>query len=80
MSLAVVAVKTIETLLDGIAVRVRSSQAPFPERASHITLRLQQLTHRYLFGRYGVLSLGFEFLVVAHKGMAGMFAGHQYTP
>ena len=43
MALAVVAVKTIETLLDGIAVRMRPAEAPFPERASHITLRLQQL-------------------------------------
>ena len=43
-------------------------------------LRLQQLAHRYLFGWYGVLPLGFEFLVVAHKGVAWMFAGHQHTP
>ena len=80
MALAVVAVKTIETLLDGIAVRMRPAEAPFTKRAGHITLRLQQLAHRYLFGWYGVLPLGFEFLVVAHKGVTGMFAGHQYTP
>ena len=79
VSLAVVAEEAVEALLIGIALRPGVAEPPFAEGAAGVALCFQALGDGDIGGKEGVLSLGLHRGIVAHGGVAGMFAGHEDT-
>jgi hypothetical protein len=77
--LAVVAVKTIEALLERHAVGAGSAEAPFAETAGGVARGFEKFRERDGVGGDGELALGFQLAVVADEGVAGMFAGHEHA-
>ena len=79
VSLAVVAEEAVETLLVRIALRPGVAEPPFAEGAAGVALCFQALGDGDIGGKERVLSLGLHRGIVAHGGVAGMFAGHEDT-
>ena len=77
--LTVVAVETVEALLERDAVGARAAEAPFAETAGSVARGLEKFRERDGVGGDGELALGFQLAIIADERVAGMFAGHKHA-
>ena len=78
-ALAIVTEKSVEALMNRITRRARPAKTPLAKCASSVPLLAQQLSNSHLDIWNRMLPLRLHGLVVAHKRMPRMLAGHQHT-
>ena len=76
-TLTVVAVETIETLIQGLARRAGKTEPPFPEDPGGVACVLETTGEGVGSGGQRVLALGLDFFVAADRSMPGVEPGHQ---
>ena len=77
-STAALSAKAIEAAREWVAARAEHAEAPLAERAGREADVVQQRRQQRVAGRQRPLSLGLRLLVVAHRAVARVLAGHQH--
>src|SRR5688572_22593324 len=77
--LAFVAEEPVKALLQWIAFRIRWTQTPFADGSRGVATLLQERSDRDRAGRERFVALGLNLAVVANRGMARMFPGHEHA-